>query len=88
MREVFAAVAAAAGRPVPRIAVPWAAAYAAAHAARAALRPLGREPKLLVLDEVRLGRLPMTFDDARARGQIGHTSIPARAALATAVRIL
>ena len=86
MRDVFAAVAAAAGRRPPAIAVPWRAAYAAALAADTALRPFGREPKLLSLDEVRLARLPMTFDDALARRELGHTSRPALQALAEAAR--
>jgi dihydroflavonol-4-reductase len=84
IREVFAHVAAAVGRPAPRLGVPWAAAMAAAWAADAALRPLGREPKLLVRDEVRLGRLPMTFDDAKARRDLGHESRPAAQALRAA----
>ncbi|MDX6640616.1 MAG: hypothetical protein QOF12_1627 [Solirubrobacteraceae bacterium] len=88
MREVFAAAARAAGRPPPRLAVPWAVAFGAAVAARAALRPFGREPELLVLDEVRLGRLPMAFDDARARRELGHTSIPGCDAIEAAVRTL
>ena len=86
MRDVFALVAAAAGRTAPRVAIPWRAAYAAARAADAALRPLGREPALLNLDEVRLARLPMRFDDARARRELGHRSRPAAEALAEAAR--
>lgn len=86
MRDVFAAVAEAAGRPAPRVAIPWALAWGAARVADAALRPLGREPRLLVLDEVRLARLPMAFDDARARSELGHRSRPARDALAEAAR--
>jgi dihydroflavonol-4-reductase len=81
LREVFATVARAAGRPAPRIGVPWAVAYAAARAGDAALRAVGREPSLLVVDEVRLARLPMAFDDAKARRELGHTSRPAREAL-------
>jgi dihydroflavonol-4-reductase len=54
--------------------------------ARAALRIVGREPALLVLDEVRLARLPMTFDDSRARAELGYRSEPARDALARAAR--
>ena len=88
MREVFATAARAAGRPAPRLAVPWPVAYGAALAARVALRPFGREPELLVLDEVRLGRLPMAFDDARARRELGHTSMPGCDAIEAAVRTL
>jgi dihydroflavonol-4-reductase len=86
IRDVFAHVAAASGRGAPRVAVPWRAAYAAALVADAALRPLGREPSLLVLDEVRLARLPMAFDDTKARRDLGHRSRPAAQALAAAAR--
>jgi dihydroflavonol-4-reductase len=86
MREVFALIARAAGRPAPRVAVPWSLAYIAALIADAALRPLGREPSLLVLDEVRSGRLPHLFDDAKARAELGYSSRPAADALAAAVR--
>jgi dihydroflavonol-4-reductase len=86
LREVFATVARAAGKRPPLIGVPWALAYAAARAGDAALRLVGREPSLLVVDEVRLARLPMTFDDAKARGELGYASRPAREALAAAAR--
>jgi dihydroflavonol-4-reductase len=86
LREVFAIVAAAAGRRPPRAAVPWALAYAAARTSDAALRLVGREPTLLVLDAVRVARLPMTFDDAKARRELGHRSGPAAQALQSAAR--
>lgn len=86
MRDAFATVAQAANRQPPRLAIPWPAAYLAARAADAALRPLGREAKLLALDEVRLGRLPMVFDDSRARSELGHVSRPAAEALTQAAR--
>jgi hypothetical protein len=40
---------------------------------------------LLVLDEVRSGRLPHRFDDSKARAELGHLSRPAAEALAAAV---
>jgi dihydroflavonol-4-reductase len=86
MREVFAVIAHAAGRPAPRLPVPWIAAFAAARVADAALRPFGREPQLLVLDEVRAGRLPHLFDDTKARTELGYTTRPAADALAQAAR--
>jgi dihydroflavonol-4-reductase len=86
LREVFAIVAEAAGRRPPSVGVPWAPAYAAARVGDGALRLVGREPSLLVVDEVRLARLPMLFDDARARSKLGHTSRPAAQALASAAR--
>ncbi|HUA12787.1 MAG TPA: NAD-dependent epimerase/dehydratase family protein [Solirubrobacteraceae bacterium] len=86
MHEIFAAVARAAGRPAPRIPVPWRAAYATALVLSTAIRVAGREPELLVLDEVRAGRLPHLFDDSKARLQLGYESRPAREALAQAAR--
>jgi dihydroflavonol-4-reductase len=84
MREVFAVIARTAGRSAPRVPVPWTAAYAGARLADAVLRPVGREPQLLVLDEVRAGRLPHLFDDAKARAELGYVSRPAVDALAEA----
>ncbi len=86
IREVFAIVATAAGRPAPRIGVPWAAAYGLARAADAALRPARREPRMLLVDEVRSGRLPHLFDDSKARAELGYDSRPAAEALAGAAR--
>jgi dihydroflavonol-4-reductase len=86
MREVFAAVARAAGRRPPRLGVPWRLADGAARIAGATLGAVGREPKLLVHDEVRLARHPMTFDDAKARRELGYQSRPAAEALAEAAR--
>ena len=84
--EVFAAIARAAGRPAPRLPVPWTAAYAAALAAGALLRPFGRDPQLLIVDEVRAGRLPHAFDDSKARRDLGYSSRPAVVALEEAAR--
>ena len=41
---------------------------------------------LLVLDEVRVARWPMRFDDSRARAELGYSSEPALSALARAAR--
>ena len=84
MKDTFAAIADAAGRRPPRLAVPWFAAYGAARAASM----LAREPRLLLLDEVRVARWPMLFDDALARAELGYRSEPAATALARAVRAL
>lgn len=86
MRELFGTVARTSGRRPPMIGVPWRGVLAAAHVARAASAPFGREPTLLVLDEVRLARLPMTFDDRRARAELGYVSRPAAEALEAAAR--
>ncbi len=82
--EVFAIIATAAGRPAPRIGIPWTVAHLAAALADAVLRPVGREPRLLQLDEVRAGRLPHWFDDAKARSELGYESRPAAQALTDA----
>jgi len=86
MRDVFAAIARAAGRPAPPLPVPWVAAYAAARLADALLRPVGREPQRLVPGEVRAGRLPHLFDDAKARAELAYMSRPGLDALADAAR--
>ena len=86
IRDVFAIVARAAGRREPRIAIPWRLAWSAARTADAANRVVGRRPSLLILDEVRLARLPMTFDDSKARRELGHRSRPAADALSAAAR--
>jgi len=56
----------------------------AAVLAHAAGRLSGREPRLLVLDEVRLARLPLFFSSAKAREELGYVSRPAADALAAA----
>ena len=84
MKDTFAAIADAAGRPPPRLAVPWSAAYGGARIASI----LPREPRLLLLDEVRVARWPMLFDDALARAELGYSSEPAAAALARAAHAL
>ncbi len=86
VREVFAVIAQTVGFGSPRLPVPWTAAYAGARLGDRILRLLGREPQLLVLDEVRAGRLPHLFDDAKARTELGYTSRPAVDALAEAAR--
>ncbi len=86
VREVFAVVAVTAGRATPRLPVPWTAAYAGARLADAALRTVGRESRLLMLDEVRAGRLPHLFSDAKARAELGYRSRPAVDALVEATR--
>jgi dihydroflavonol-4-reductase len=86
LRDVFAILSKASGRRPPRVAVPWHLAYLAARAADSVLGLAGREPELLVLDEIRLARLPMTFDDTKARRHLGYSSRPAATALAAAAR--
>ena len=84
MRDVFAAIAGAVGRGAPRVAVPWTLAYAAGRLSDLAQRLAHREPTLLNLDEIRVARWPMTFNDDLARRELGYVSRPAAVALAAA----
>jgi dihydroflavonol-4-reductase len=76
LADLFAAVADLAGRPRPRIRVPYTAAVAAA--------ALG----LANRDEVRLARLPMYFSSVKAQNMLGYRPGPVTPALARAVREL
>lgn len=84
IRDIFAVLATASGRPVPRIGIPWTTAYLAARVADGVMRPFAREPRMLALDEVRSGRLPHLFDDSKARSELGYVSRPAVQALTDA----
>jgi dihydroflavonol-4-reductase len=74
MRELFAAVARLAGRPRPRIAVPYAAIRAAA--------ALG----LVNRNEAVLARTPAYFSSAKAERELGYRAGPVEPALTRAVR--
>ena len=76
LADLFAAVADLAGRPRPRVRVPYVAAVAAAR--------LG----LANRDEVRLARLPMYFSSEKAQNTLGYRPGPVSPALARAVREL
>jgi dihydroflavonol-4-reductase len=73
LEEVFAAIADLAGRPRPRIAVPYALAVAAS------------KLHLANPDEVKLARLPMYFTSDKAGDRLGYESGPVEPALALAV---
>jgi dihydroflavonol-4-reductase len=73
LRDLFARVAAAAGRPAPRLRVP--------HVLPRALAACG----LLNRHEVRLARLPMFFSSAKAERELGYTAGPIEPAIAEAV---
>jgi dihydroflavonol-4-reductase len=85
LRDAFATIARHAGRTPPRVGVPWRVALGAAWTADRGLRLVGREPKLLNLDETRLARLPMAFSCAKAQRELGYTFRPADEAFADAV---
>jgi len=85
LRDAFAMIARHAGRTPPRVGVPWQVALGAAWVADRATRVVGREPKLLNLDEARLARTPMRFSIDKAQRELGYTFRPADDALADAV---
>jgi dihydroflavonol-4-reductase len=71
--DLFAAVAALAGRPRPRVRVPYAVALGAGRVG------------LVNRDEVRLARIPMYFSSAKAENALGYRAGPVEPALARAV---
>jgi dihydroflavonol-4-reductase len=73
LRDLFARIADLAGRPRPRVRVPYALARVAA-----ALGIVNRH-------EVRLARLPMYFSSAKAERELGYSTRPIERALADAV---
>lgn len=73
LEELFAAVADLAGRPRPRIRVPYAVALAVGKAG------------FVNADEVKLARLPMYFSWEKARDRLGYAPGPVEPALARAV---
>ena len=73
LEELFAAIADLAGRPRPRLRVPYAVAVAASRAG------------LVNRDQVRLARLPMYFSSEKAASRLGYESGPVEPALARAV---
>ncbi|HVW17429.1 MAG TPA: NAD-dependent epimerase/dehydratase family protein [Solirubrobacteraceae bacterium] len=86
LADVFEIVAAEHGHPPPRLRVPFRAVRGAAGLADRATSAVGREPRLLVLDEVRLARLPAVFSIAKARDELGYAWRPAAEALRDAAR--
>jgi dihydroflavonol-4-reductase len=73
LEELFASIAALAGRPRPRLRVPYAVALAAGRAG------------LVNREEVRLARIPMYFSWEKARTRLGYEPGPVEPALARAV---
>jgi|SRR5579884_2466411 len=86
LREAFGVALRAVGLPAPRWPVPWAGVYGVAVAVDVLARMAGREPRLLVRDEVRLSRTPLYFSSAKARRELGYAPAPGTDALAAAAR--
>jgi dihydroflavonol-4-reductase len=74
LRDLFAAVADLAGRPRPRLRLPYRAAWSAAQAG------------LLNRNELLLARVPAYFSSAKAERELGYRAGPVEPALARAVR--
>ena len=85
LRDVFATIARHAGRRRPRIRVPFRLVFGAAWVAHHASRIRGREPRLLVLDEVRQARVPALFSIEKAQRELGYEWRSADEALRDAV---
>ncbi len=86
MRDILAELAACTGLPAPRLRVPRGVILAAgASSTLIEGRVLRRAPHV-PLEAARMSATPMTFSDARARAEIGHTARPAREAIAESAR--
>jgi dihydroflavonol-4-reductase len=86
LRDVLATLAAVTGLPAPRRRFPAALALAAGHVSELVEgRLLGREPSV-PLEGARMSTTHMSFDDARARAELGYTSRPPAEALERAAR--
>ncbi len=85
LKEILDKLAAASGRPAPRIRMPHAVAFVAACVGTAVARLLGREPQI-PLDGVRMARHKMWVDDSKARRELGFRPGSADAALERAAR--
>lgn len=86
LADVFARVSAVVGRRAPSIGLPWSVPYSLAWCGERVGRTLGREPELLVLDEVKLARHPLFFSSAKATDHLGYSPRPAAEALTDAAR--
>jgi len=72
------------GLPAPTRRAPAWTALAAAHASELVERRLLHREPTVPLEAARMSSSPMTFDDTRARTELGYTSRPAAGALARA----
>ena len=86
MRAILQALADCTGLPMPRLQVPRSLVLAAGAASTLVEgRLLRREPRV-PLEAARMSATKMIFSDERARTEIGHTSRPAREAIAESAR--
>lgn len=86
MRAILQALADYTGLPMPRLRVPAGLILAAGAASTLVQGRVLRRPPRVPLEAARMSVNPMTFSDARARAEIGHTARPARAAIRDSAR--
>ena len=84
LQQIFATLAAAIGKPAPRIRVPYAVAYAAGVVSTLLANVTGKEP-LAPLDGVRMARKKMWVRHDKAVRELGYSPGPASGALCRAV---
>ena len=84
LEQIFMALGEIAGRPAPKIRIPYAVAYAAGAVSTAWAGITGREPRA-PLDGVRMARKKMWVRHDKAARELGYTPGPARAGLERAV---
>jgi dihydroflavonol-4-reductase len=86
LREILLLLASITGLPAPALHVPRGLALAAAYVSEAVEGRLLRRQPTVPLEGTRMTTTRMTFDDRRARAELGYTSRPARLALERSVR--
>jgi dihydroflavonol-4-reductase len=84
LAQILEKLAAIAGRPAPKVQLPYAAAYAAGVISTAWARVTGKPPRA-PLDAVRMARKKMFVSHAKAAGELGFAPGPAECALRRAV---
>jgi dihydroflavonol-4-reductase len=84
LQQIFVALGEIAGRPAPKIRIPYAVAYAAGAISTAWAGLTGREPRA-PLDGVRMARKTMWVRHDKASRELGYAPGPARGALERAV---
>ena len=86
LRDVFATLAAVTGLPAPTRRFPAALAVAAGHVSELVEGRLLHRPPSVPLEGAKMSTTHMSFDDTRARSELGYTSRPAAEALERAAR--
>jgi dihydroflavonol-4-reductase len=84
LRQILEKLAEIAGRPAPKVQIPYAVAYAAGIASTAFAYVTGKEPRA-PLDAVRMSRKKMWVSHEKAARELGYSPGPADAALKNAV---